>query len=609
MLSDAVSTSYSEMSSDSAEENLAKPPALPRFDVLIRRIGDSTRFGAFETHALETTLRIGSDDSNDIVLDGRDVEPRHGVIDLTGRGPQLMLLGTAEASVGGARARGTVGVVPGDGILIGGNRLTIELRVGLRDGIGNWVLVSDDGRLSLRVERDVSVGKAGSDLELADDRVSASHAMFVPRGEYLWVRDLSGGSTFIDNIAVAGAAMLKEGDTVRFGPDESFVVADGEVAAERLRTARAASMKPLTRPDHVRRPAERRPPTVRPGLSAEEEGPAPTPPSPAAAPAAAAPPYRAPPMARDVTQTTSVEMAVAGYGWPPKRPPRRWLAVGTLFVVVVAAAFLIPEDWSRWLAGAGTKLTDALPTPATSEDAIQNAAAAEESIETGVPASAPSSRPTSTEKAIDSLGADAPDRADVGGSPVTSASDERHEGPDAAASRSSKATSLVAPPEAADVPELIRLSKADAANATASAQLSTALDQAATAIEAALAGHRFGSAETQLERLARQGLPTTDQPRYVEAATWKRLQVARLLIRADELMQQRLIVAPTGESALSYLQEALRLAPQNTVARDMSEKAEGYLLQASRRAEQNGEVDESRRLAEMAALVRDATRT
>jgi pSer/pThr/pTyr-binding forkhead associated (FHA) protein len=593
------------MSSDTAEENLAKPAVVPRFDVLIRRIGDSTRFGAFETHPLETTLRIGSDDGNDIVLDGRDVEARHAVIDLTGRGPQLMLLGAAEASVGGARARGTVGVVPGDGILIGGNRLTIELRVGLRDGIGNWVLVSGDGRLSLRVERDVSVGKAGCDLELADDRVSASHATFVPRGEYLWVRDLSGGSTFVDNIAVAGAVMLREGDTVRFGPDESFVVADSEVAAERLRTTRAASMKPLTRPDRVRRP-ERRAPTVQPGLPAVEEARAPTPPSPATAPAAAEPRYRAPTQARDVTQTTSVEIPVADFGWPPKRPPRRWLAVGTLFVVVVAAAFLVPEDWSRWLAGAGTKLTDALPTPATSQGAVQNAAR-DGSIEPGAPGSV-STRPRSSGEAIDSLGADASDRVGVLEPPVTSTSDERPEGPAAAASGGPEPPSEVAP-ESADMPALIRLLKTDPGNAAASTQLRAALDQAATAIEVALAGHRFGSAETQLERLARQGLPTTDQPRYVEADTWKRLQVARLLVRADELMQQRLIVAPTGESALSYLQEALRLAPQNTVARDMSEKAEGYLLQASRRAEQNGEVDESHRLAEMAALVRDATRT
>src|SRR4030095_410874 len=98
------------------------------------------------------------------------------------------------------------------------------------------------------------------------------------------------------------------------------------------------------------RPRDGGPRRARPGVPAEEEATAPTPPSPAAAPAAAEPRYRAPPEARDVTQTTSVEIPVADLGWPPKRRPRRWLAVATLFVVVVAAAFLVPEDWSRLLA-------------------------------------------------------------------------------------------------------------------------------------------------------------------------------------------------------------------------------------------------------------------
>jgi hypothetical protein len=128
-------------------------------------------------------------------------------------------------------------------------------------------------------------------------------------------------------------------------------------------------------------------------------------------------------------------------------------------------------------------------------------------------------------------------------------------------------------------------------------------------LEQALARHRFADASSQLAALERRGISLESRPEGVDPATWNRLRVVQKLVRADALLQQRRIVSPTGESTLGYLTDALRLAPGDPIALDISRKAEGYLLQQARIAADAGNLDEARRLTDLATLVRDSTRS
>jgi predicted component of type VI protein secretion system len=216
-------------------------PRAVTYDVSVRQCREDGRHvGVTELFPLEGVLRIGGDATNDIVLDGRRVEPFHATIERTARGLQLTLLGEAEATVGDRLLRGAWGLLPGDALGIGDYRLTVDASVQDGDSAVDWNLVSPDGQASLQLIQAVSLGRDDAcDLKMIDDEVSPLHASLIPIGGTLWIRDLSGGATFVNDDQVVGGVQLRDRDVLRMGPTVAFRI------VERRRPEAATARVPM----------------------------------------------------------------------------------------------------------------------------------------------------------------------------------------------------------------------------------------------------------------------------------------------------------------------------------------------------------------------------
>jgi pSer/pThr/pTyr-binding forkhead associated (FHA) protein len=65
---------------------------------------------------------------------------------------------------------------------------------------------------------DVSIGREGCDVLLPDPEVSRRHAVLRAVGDDPAIEDLqSTNGTFVNDVRIAGATVLREGDEVRLG--------------------------------------------------------------------------------------------------------------------------------------------------------------------------------------------------------------------------------------------------------------------------------------------------------------------------------------------------------------------------------------------------------
>jgi hypothetical protein len=158
----------------------------------------------------------------------------------------------------------------------------------------------------------------------------------------------------------------------------------------------------------------------------------------------------------------------------------------------------------------------------------------------------------------------------------------------------------------------IAVLRKDPSNIEAARLLDSTIGDLERQVRLHLSEHRFDAASSLLSATRRAGIPVDtrsashDRPPHVAAERWNALRVACLLIEADAMIQVERIVAPGEPSALSLLQEALRLDSTNAVAIDMAQKAAGHLLQSARRAEEAGRTQEASRLVNLAAYVRES---
>jgi pSer/pThr/pTyr-binding forkhead associated (FHA) protein len=74
------------------------------------------------------------------------------------------------------------------------------------------------------LEGELTVGRAGCDLTVADHQVSRRHLRLVPAGEGVQVEDLgSANGTFLNGRQIAGPVVAGDGDAIAFGTSELVV--------------------------------------------------------------------------------------------------------------------------------------------------------------------------------------------------------------------------------------------------------------------------------------------------------------------------------------------------------------------------------------------------
>lgn len=100
--------------------------------------------------------------------------------------------------------------------------------------------------LTIRVGRQILGRADGSDLQLADEHVSRTHAALENDRGRTWIEDLhSTGGTFVNGVRVQGRYQLNHGDVLRFGPAEARYEEPGRGFDETMvRAAPSASAKP-----------------------------------------------------------------------------------------------------------------------------------------------------------------------------------------------------------------------------------------------------------------------------------------------------------------------------------------------------------------------------
>jgi pSer/pThr/pTyr-binding forkhead associated (FHA) protein len=169
-----------------------------------------------ERFPLAGSVTVGRHLENDLVIAGEDVRDFHVRIEVTERGPRVIVLEGATAHVDEAPIDGVVGMCPGAELILGQHRLRLEVesstaacgwklhRVGDADG----VVVTDT----------LDVGRATDcDLQLVEGHVSRRHAQLRRVNGTLWVEDLrSANGTFVNGDRVAGAWRIFHGDEIAF---------------------------------------------------------------------------------------------------------------------------------------------------------------------------------------------------------------------------------------------------------------------------------------------------------------------------------------------------------------------------------------------------------
>src|SRR3954470_23314119 len=141
-----------------------------------------------------------------------------------------------------------------------------------------------DGR-EHTLESELTVGREGCDVVLADPEVSRRHAALRVTGDGAAVEDFgSTNGTFVNDQRVQGVRPLRDGDVVRVGNTEwelrgAAAAAPAAVASPQVTAARAVPAEP---------PTAAQPAAAQPAAPPVQAPPAAAPPA-AAAPAAAAP--------------------------------------------------------------------------------------------------------------------------------------------------------------------------------------------------------------------------------------------------------------------------------------------------------------------------------
>ncbi len=165
---------------------------------------------------LVASVTVGRHLDNDVVIAGEDVRDFHVRIETSDRGPRAIVLEGATAHRNQLPIDGSVGMRPGDELILGHHRLRIDVE-STRDPCG-WKLHRVGDGLGVTITNHLRVGRATDcGLQLVDGHLSRHHAELVVVDGTIWIEDLrSANGTFVNGDRVLGARRLYHGDEIAF---------------------------------------------------------------------------------------------------------------------------------------------------------------------------------------------------------------------------------------------------------------------------------------------------------------------------------------------------------------------------------------------------------
>jgi len=169
-----------------------------------------------ERFPLAGSVTVGRHLDNDLVIAGEDVRDFHVRIEVTERGPRVIVLEGATAHVDESPIESVVGMRPGAELVLGQHRLRLEVESST--AACGWKLHRVGDADGVVVKDTFAVGRATDcDLQLVEGHVSRRHAQLRRFDGTLWVEDLhSANGTFVNGDRVADAWRVFHGDEIAF---------------------------------------------------------------------------------------------------------------------------------------------------------------------------------------------------------------------------------------------------------------------------------------------------------------------------------------------------------------------------------------------------------
>jgi pSer/pThr/pTyr-binding forkhead associated (FHA) protein len=164
------------------------------------------------------TYVLGRADTNEIVLDDKEVSRKHAQLLIDGDVVVVRDLGSGNGTFVGGRAVRESVVAPGAEIEIAPFSLSFTVAVAKPEARLDGVEGPVKGRRFVLTGDALSVGRhEEQDVHLDDSGVSRSHAMLVRRGEAWSVRDNGSANGIFVNDRRVRDAVLSSGDLLRIG--------------------------------------------------------------------------------------------------------------------------------------------------------------------------------------------------------------------------------------------------------------------------------------------------------------------------------------------------------------------------------------------------------
>ncbi len=162
------------------------------------------------------SVTVGRHLDNDVVIAGEDVRDFHVRIETSERGPRVIVLEGAIAHRNQIPIDGSVGMRPGDELILGRHRLRIDVESTTQPC--GWKLHRIGDGLGVTITNRLRVGRATDcGLQLVEGHLSRHHAELVVVGGTIWLEDLhSANGTFVNGDRVLGARRLYHGDEIAF---------------------------------------------------------------------------------------------------------------------------------------------------------------------------------------------------------------------------------------------------------------------------------------------------------------------------------------------------------------------------------------------------------
>ena len=171
-----------------------------------------------ETIEVDSSMTVGRQLDNDLVVAGEDVLDFHIRIEPTDRGLKVIPLGEASLTLNGADFGETVGLVVGDRIQVGQNDIDFSVEPLFESEADEWLLCADLDDTKHKVKGCVGIGRGDdNEIMLLDDHVSRRHATLQLDQGIIWLRDLSSANgSFVNGERITGGCRLYHGDELSF---------------------------------------------------------------------------------------------------------------------------------------------------------------------------------------------------------------------------------------------------------------------------------------------------------------------------------------------------------------------------------------------------------